>query len=74
MLRLRRLNNTPLVVNLQSIALVEQTPDTLLVLTNGDRIHVADTVDEVVDQAIAFLTRVQAGALTLVQRQDDPDS
>ena len=46
----------------------------VLVLTNGDRIHVADTVDEVVDQAIAFLTRVQAGALTLVQRQDDPDS
>ncbi|MBK8014111.1 MAG: flagellar FlbD family protein [Deltaproteobacteria bacterium] len=73
MLRLRRLNNTPLVVNLQSIALVEQTPDTLLVLTNGDRIHVAESVEEVVEQAVAFLTKVQAGALTLVQRQDDTE-
>lgn len=70
MLLLNRLNREPLVVNVQTIALVERTPDTLLVLTNGDRVHVRESVEEIIEKTVEFLARVQAAAFELRERRD----
>jgi flagellar protein FlbD len=60
MVRLTRINCQPLVINASVIAFVEATPDTLVTLTNGDRVHVRETVDEVIAGVAEFHRRVLA--------------
>jgi flagellar protein FlbD len=76
MIALTRLNKSPVVVNADQIMLIEATPDTLLVLSNGDRLHVRESVKEVIELALAYQRRVHAGVAPLgttdeVVRQDD---
>jgi flagellar protein FlbD len=61
MIPLTRLNKNSVVVNADQIMLVEATPDTLLVLSNGDRLHVRETVKEVIELALNYQRRVHAG-------------
>jgi len=69
MIRLTRRNhdNDLIVINLTTIAYVEATPDTLVTLTNGERIHVRESVDDVVARAVAYHERVQRGTVTVVE-------
>jgi len=60
MIRLTRRNHDTIVVNLTTIAYVEATPDTLVTLTTGERIHVRESVDEVVTRAIAYERQIQS--------------
>ncbi len=66
MLQLTRINQQPILVNLQSIAYLESDPDTLVTLTNGERLRVRETVGEVADAAMRFWRRVHSGCLTVV--------
>jgi len=58
MIRLTRRNNDAIVINLTTIAYVEATPDTLITLTSGERIHVRESLDEVVRGAVDYQRRV----------------
>jgi flagellar protein FlbD len=58
MIRLTRRNSEPIVVNLMTIAYVEATPDTLVTLTTGERLHVKETVEEVVARSLAYQQKV----------------
>lgn len=58
MIRLTRRNNDAIVINLTTIAYVEATPDTLITLTTGERIHVREPLETVVAAAIAYQRRV----------------
>ncbi len=59
MIRLTRLNRAPLVVNLSSIQYIESTPDTMIAFINGDRIHVVESVDEVVARTLDWQRMAQ---------------
>lgn len=61
MIHLTRFNQQKVVVNADVIAFVEATPDTMITLTNGQHLHVRESVDEVVQAALAFKRRVQTG-------------
>jgi flagellar protein FlbD len=61
MIPLNRLNKQPVVVNADQIMLIEATPDTLLVLSNGDRLHVRETVQEVIELAVRYQRRIRSG-------------
>ena len=54
MIRLTRLNHVPLVLNSDLIEHIEVTPDTVISLTNGQKIVVLESADEVVDRVITF--------------------
>ncbi|MCC7175674.1 MAG: flagellar FlbD family protein [Bryobacterales bacterium] len=54
MIRLTRLNHVPLVLNSDLIEHIEVTPDTVVSLTNGQKIMVLETAEEVVDRVVAF--------------------
>ena len=60
MIRLTRLNSKPFVINADLINFVEETPDTLIVMSNGDRLHVRESVDEVVDRTLAYRRQIYA--------------
>jgi len=54
MIHLSRLNGKPFVLNADLIKFVEATPDTVISLTTGEKILVAEDVDTVVKRAIEY--------------------
>lgn len=58
MIPLSRLDGREFWLNEDLIVTVEQTPDTLLVLTTGARVLVREPPDEVIARVVAFRRRV----------------
>lgn len=58
MIKVKRLNEKEFVVNNDLILFVEETPDTVITLTNGQKIVVSDTVDEVIEKVMKYKARV----------------
>lgn len=62
MIRLTRLNGTALAINSDLIKYVEEAPDTVITLVNGEKLVVHETADEVIDRVRSFRRSVLAGA------------
>ena len=54
MILVTRLNNTPIVINPDLIVFIEETPDTMITLSNGEKIVVQEKVSEVIGRVIEF--------------------
>lgn len=63
MIRLTRLNQDPIVINSDLIECVEATPDTILKLTNGQRLMVRESLDEVISLVIEYRRAIAVPAL-----------
>ncbi|GEM_PF-274591 len=61
MIRLTRLNHVPLVVNSDLIEHIEITPDTVIVLTTGQKFMVLESADEVIERVVQFRRRLLEG-------------
>ncbi|MCH7813836.1 MAG: flagellar FlbD family protein [Planctomycetes bacterium] len=59
MISLTRLNKKQFVVNAELIKMIEETPDTMITLINGDHFMVRESVQEVVERAIDFARQVR---------------
>ncbi|NLX05736.1 MAG: flagellar FlbD family protein [Phycisphaerae bacterium] len=59
MIKVTRLNGKEIVVNAELIRFVEQTPDTLITLTSGDRLLVREPMDVVVSRAIEYARSIR---------------
>jgi flagellar protein FlbD len=60
MIRLTRLNGRPFVLNAEHIKSIEETPDTMILLLNGEQLVVREPMDEVVRRAIEYSRTVRA--------------
>ena len=60
MIRVTRLNDQPMVLNAELIKTVEETPDTMLTLINGEHVIVKETMDEIIRRAIDYTRHVRA--------------
>ncbi len=63
MIQLTRLNNHPLTVNSDLIKSVEQAPDTVITLVNGDKIVVRESAQEVLERVVQFRRSVLQGIM-----------
>ena len=63
MIQLTRLNNHPLVVNSDLIKFVEQSPDTVITLVNGDKIVVRESAQDVLERVTQFRRSVLQGMM-----------
>jgi flagellar protein FlbD len=54
MIQLTRLNGSSLMVNSDLIKFVEQSPDTVITLLNGEKIIVREGVDQVLERVVMF--------------------
>ena len=54
MIKVTRLNNSVLVVNVEKIQSVQATPDTVITFTNHDRLIVKEPVDEISQRIIDY--------------------
>jgi len=61
MIHLTRLNSTTLTINSDLIKCVEQSPDTVITLLNGEKILVRESAEEIIDRIILFRRRLLAG-------------
>lgn len=68
MIQLTRLNNSSLIVNSDLIKFVEQSPDTVLTLVNGEKILVRERADEILERIVAFRRAVLQGINPLLER------
>ena len=80
MIELTRFNGDRFVLNADQIETVEATPDTVIRLLGGKKLLVRETVQEVIERAIAYAQRVHAIAVPLPEQLspadqgDSPDS
>ena len=58
MIHLTRINHAPLVLNSDLIEHIEATPDTVITLTNAQKMMVLESADEVIQRVIEFRQRV----------------
>ena len=61
MIQLTRLNNSPLIVNSDLVKFVEQSPDTVITLVNGEKILVREKADEVLSRIVEYRRSVLRG-------------
>ena len=54
MIRVTHLNGKPFVVNAELVKFIEETPDTVLSMRDGDRIVVRESASEVVTRAVEY--------------------
>ncbi len=54
MIKLTRLGGEAFILNADLICYVESRPDTFITLTSGERIVVAEAMDEVLRRAVAY--------------------
>lgn len=50
MIRVTRLDGTPLLVNIDQITWIEFNPDTIIALANGEKLLVCDAPDDIVSR------------------------
>ena len=58
MIRLTRLNGKVFVVNADLIEIMEETPDTVVTLNNGNRFVVSESVDEVIERIVKYRKKI----------------
>ncbi|NLD45616.1 MAG: flagellar FlbD family protein [Clostridiaceae bacterium] len=58
MIRLRKLNGSSFVLNCELIETLEQTPDTVITTTNGKKLVVAETIDEIVEKVVQYKSKL----------------
>jgi len=51
------LSGDAMVVNVDQIIRIEQTPDTVITFLNGDKLIVRESLDELVDRTVAYRRR-----------------
>lgn len=61
MIPLTRLNNTTITINSDLIKCVEQSPDTVITLLNGEKILVRETAGQILDEIVRFRRRILSG-------------
>ena len=54
MIVLTRLNQTKLLVNLETVKFIESTPDTLITFLNGDSLMVLESLEEIQAHVLEF--------------------
>ena len=61
MIHLTRLNGQPLIINSDLIKMIENTPDTVISLTNGEKIMVRESGDQILQRVVDFRRLVLDG-------------
>ncbi|MEK7277755.1 MAG: flagellar FlbD family protein [Chloroflexota bacterium] len=60
MIRLTRLNGTEIFVSVELIRFVEALPDTVISLTDDDKLNVREKPPEIIEAIVAYRRRVNA--------------
>jgi flagellar protein FlbD len=65
MIAVTRLDGGAMVINVDLIETIELTPDTLISMSNGDKLYVRESLDEIVDLVVRFKRAILEGTGTI---------
>ena len=58
MINITRLDGSKFVLNCEYIETLEKTPDTVITTTNGKKLVVAESVEEIVEKVIQYKSKI----------------
>ncbi len=61
MIQITRLNKHPFVVNSDWIKFIEQSPDTVITLMNGEKIVVLESAEQVIERVVKYRRQLLKG-------------
>lgn len=61
MIRVTRLDNTSMVVNVEMIRSLKATPDTVITFTSDDRMMVKEPIEEISKRILAYQRMIHSG-------------
>ena len=67
MIKVKRLNGKEFVLNSDLILYIEETPDTIITLTTGQKVILDDTVDDIIKKVVEY----KAGILNYTHTLQD---
>ncbi|MBI5582918.1 MAG: flagellar FlbD family protein [Deltaproteobacteria bacterium] len=65
MIQVTRLDHTPMIVNPDLIIFMEETPDTVITLSNGEKILVQERISEIIHRVIQFRRSIYNSAVPI---------
>jgi len=68
-IQLTKLNGRQIVLNSDLIEFIEETPDTVITLTNNDKVVVKDRMNEIIDKVICYRRAVSGLVLAECERR-----
>jgi flagellar protein FlbD len=54
MIVLTKINNAPITVNSDLIQYIEETPDTIITMTNNDKVVVQDSMADIIQKVVRY--------------------
>lgn len=69
MILLTKINKAPIAVNCDLIEYIEETPDTVITLTTGDKVVVQQRMVEIIDRIVTYRKTI-AGLLEAHSKRD----
>ena len=73
MILLTKLNNAHVTVNCEMIQSIEETPDTIITLGNGDKIVVKERMNTIIDEVVEYRRRIRRLVETEYERKYGTD-
>lgn len=61
MIKLTRTSGKEFVLNVDLILEVQETPDTVITLTNGKKLLVKDSADDIIEKVIKYRQKIMGG-------------
>ena len=69
MILLKKINDAPIAVNSDLIQYIEETPDTILTMTNSEKLVVQESMKEIIDKVIRYRRIINEQCLKEYERQ-----
>ena len=63
MISVTRLDGSAVLINIDLIMSIEQTPDTIVMLTTGDAVHVREAPEEIADRILRYKRELAGGGV-----------
>ena len=73
MIRVTRLNDSVLMINVEMIRSLQATPDTVITFSNNDRIIVKEPVEEVSKRIVEYQRTINSDLVNCLASDTDPD-
>jgi len=73
MVLLTKINNAQVTINCDMIQFIEETPDTVITLGNGDKVVVKDRMNEIIDKIVEYRRRIRRLVETEYERHYGTD-
>ncbi|HZJ76298.1 MAG TPA: flagellar FlbD family protein [Oscillospiraceae bacterium] len=68
MIRLTRMNKSEFILNIDLIRIIEETPDTVITLTNGHKMVVIESAEQIIEQIIEYKRKIYIHDIDVIKR------